>query len=322
METCFLFRIFKLISSVLPTCFVSAGIVGDINRGIGGFICAWAEDSVGTAMAELTSVGDAMCEIFAMKDSSGLGMAVNEIEGRVVSTLITSGSGIGMVICFACWLFAVLDLIIQDRISPETFIKSTARLGLGFALCASAEPIYSGIREFGNSWGDWVLTAFGGENEIELSIDFSELEGLADNWLILAMNVLMFNTVVLVCAGAMKICAYIVQITRVLEMIIRGSFLGVAFGMTADDGWRGPAGRYIKKFIAICCQGGVLILLGNTTAYLQCQLINEAFRSIGAFNLDNMGTYWSATFIAIGVGFAGLSMMFKSLGFVNDLFGA
>ncbi len=318
METCFLFRILTLISSFIPALPVFAFD----PLGIADGAIQWSKDAIDTSMGELGSVGDAMCSIYAGTDTSGLADALNTLESRITLRLCYSGAGIGMIICFACWLFAVIDLIIQDRISPETFIKSTARLALGFALCASASDIYSGCKEFGILFAQWVEEAIRGSNSVTVAIDFGELEKAKDNWPIIMLNTAMFNTVILLTAGAMKIAAYIVQVTRIIEMSIRGGFLGVAFGMIADDGWRGPGGRYIKKFLAVCCQGGVLVLLGKTVAYLQSQLMANAFSTLGAFSIENMSGYWSSTFLCIGIGFAGVSMMFKSLGYVNDLFGA
>ena len=45
-------------------------------------------------------------------------------------------------------------------------------------------------------------------------------------------------------------------------------FFPIAMGLMSDDGWRGAGGRYLKKFLAVCCQSAVLVVIGGLCAYL------------------------------------------------------
>ncbi len=315
MKTAFLIRIITFLVSLFPVIPVSADSITGIPEGV----IAWAEDNINISVAELCSTGEAMCDI--VKGEGPLASAIDGMEGKIVIPILEGSATIGLGIVVACWIFAVVELAIQDRLTPETFVKSFARLGVGMVLVMNATTIYTGLKDFGNAFGNGIEALIAGGGKFTPTITFA-LEEDKGQWILIALNTVMFNMVVLLSAGIMKIVAYIVQISRTLEFLIRGAFLGIALGMLADDGWRGPGGRYIKKFLAVCAQGGVLILIGNVIAGLQASLLETAFGSLGEFTLSNMSAYWSSVFLCVGVGFAGLSVMFKSLGYMNDVFGA
>lgn len=312
METNFLFRILTLLFSNLPVLPVSADFFG-----IGESICDWAKSSITESLKTLCGIGDTMSSIFTGGDA--LGSAVQTMQSTVVGAVMPVASSLGVVICFACWLFAIIELVIQDRLTPETFVKSMGRLVFGMVAIDLADKIFTEIAGpggFGDAFANMIKDAIPGDSATPApTFDLDP-----DEWFTAAINAILFNTVTLLATGAMTVVAYIVQITRVIEIAIRGSFLGIAVGMLADDGWKGPGGRYLKKFLAVCCQGGVLILIGAIVSSLMAGLATAAFGA--AFSIDTIGEYWTGVFMCIGVGLAGISIMFKSLGYLNDLFGA
>ncbi len=314
METNFLFRILTLLFSNLPVLPVSADFFG-----IGESICDWAKESITESIKMLVGVGKTMSDVFTGGDAYGLGAAAEAMQTSVKDALLIPACSIGTVICFACWLFAVFELVIQDRLTPETFVKSFARLVFGMVAIDLTSAIYehiAGTDGFGNLFTQMVADALKLENPtVDIAFDLDP-----DEWFTAAINAILFNTVCLLTTGVMAVVSYIVQITRIIEIAVRGSLLGIAVGMLADDGWKGPGGRYIKKFIAVCCQGAVLVLIGGIVSKLMAKLVEGAFST--PFSIDTIGQYWAALFICIGVGLAGISIMFKSLGYVNDLFGA
>lgn len=312
METNFLFRIISLLFSHLPVLPVSADFFG-----IGEAICDWAEESIKSSIGTLVGVGGTMSSVFTGGDE--LGAKIQEVQGQIFAAVNPSAASLGVVICFACWLFAVIELAIQDRLTPETFVKSMARLVFGMVAIDLASNIYefiAGEDGFGNLFAKQIEGALGDATP-EVGFDV-ELD--PDEWFVAAVNAILFNTVCLLVTGAMTVVAYIVQITRVIEISVRGGFIGIAVGMLADDGWKGPGGRYIKKFLAVCCQGGVLVLIGAVVSNIMAKCASVSFSS--AFSVDTIDLYWKGLFMCIGVGLAGISIMFKSLGYLNDLFGA
>lgn len=116
---------------------------------------------------------------------------------------------------------------------------------------------------------------------------------------------------------------YFVEVSRNIELYIRGSLLPIAAGVMSDDGWRGAGGRYIKKILALATQKIVLSLTcvmtsAMTSMYLMSELSTAAGNSIDNF----MNTSFTVIVTAIVICIAGLSFLFKSLQVVNDLWGA
>lgn len=106
-----------------------------------------------------------------------------------------------------------------------------------------------------------------------------------------------------------------------MEMSVRASFMPIAFALLADDGWRGAGGRYIRKYLAICCQSVVLCMIGGLHSIAFNKLIlvfNTNIAEGGAAD----GSVPGAMLFMFGLSFATISLMFKSIGIVNDVFGA
>lgn len=121
----------------------------------------------------------------------------------------------------------------------------------------------------------------------------------------------------------MSAAVYFVEVSRNIELYIRGSLLPIAAGVMSDDGWRGAGGRYIKKLLALATQKIVLSLTcvmtsAMTTMYLASELSAAAGTSIISF----IGSSFTVIITAIVICIAGLSFLFKSLQVVNDLWGA
>lgn len=116
---------------------------------------------------------------------------------------------------------------------------------------------------------------------------------------------------------------YFVEISRNIELYIRGSLLPIAAGVMADDGWRGAGGRYIKKILALASQKVVLSLTCvMTSAMVTKYLIAELSTAASTGILSFIGTSFTIIVTAIVICVAGISFMFKSLQVVNDLWGA
>jgi hypothetical protein len=112
---------------------------------------------------------------------------------------------------------------------------------------------------------------------------------------------------------------YIVCISRLLEMSARGCFLPIAIAMMSDDGWRGAGGRYIRKYIAVCAQGAVLVVAGTMISYGMSVAGSSMIGQLSSCGSISSFLGYLVLFIAIAI--AGVSMLFKSIGIVNDAFG-
>lgn len=344
MEMNFLLRILTLIINNLPVMPVSADWISDmIADGAEGMFYSFGDWLMGVGLSVLnwsldivSKGGDAMCGMFKNQSDGDAGVfnAINEATNTLVNTIQPIAAGIGSVISFACWLFAVIDLAIQDRLTPETFIKSTARLGVGLTLCANVGVLTKGMDDFGDAFCTSIQSAINSK-DIEVTT-FSSMEcSNPQAWVGVVIYCVLLAGFILLAGIIVVCCGYIVQITRIFEIKIRAAFMGIPFGMLADDGWKGPGARYIKKYLALCCQGGVLIIIGNLTTVLlgACSknIIDDLLKygsggGGGSLDVSAMlssgGDALLSCITLVAVALAGVSIMFKSLGYVNDVFGA
>ena len=107
----------------------------------------------------------------------------------------------------------------------------------------------------------------------------------------------------------------------------------IACALLSDDGWRGAGGRYIRKFIGICAQGAVMVVIGQLTGGIMgaiCSSMKSSMRAKVDTAIANAGTkpgfglvidIVESTVAIVGIGVACVSLMFKSIGIVNDVFG-
>lgn len=124
---------------------------------------------------------------------------------------------------------------------------------------------------------------------------------------------------------AIKVLVYVIAFTRLIELCARGCFIPIAAGLVSDDGWRGAGGRYFRKFLAICSQSAILVVIGKIASYALGTIGNSILTNLpslvtaGTMGILNIGGQLA---IMIGIGIAMVSVMFKSIGIVNDAFGA
>lgn len=114
-----------------------------------------------------------------------------------------------------------------------------------------------------------------------------------------------------------------IELSRIVELFIRGSLLPIAAGVMADDGWRGAGGRYFKKVLALATQKLVLSLSCVITSAMVTSYLMSALESTKGGNVwEFVGESFITIITACAVAVAGVNFMFKSLQVMNDLWGA
>lgn len=246
---------------------------------------------------------------------------------------------VGAAIAMAFFLIQLLELTTQERFTIEFFIKFFGKLVISIALILACKTITEQLWNFGEAFTSLINknyttvtagTTLGNSSEaLKDKLNDNSQEGNSDKqqFIDAAVNeykdvntislILEFGVVGLVLylmSLILIIVVYIVSFTRVLEMSVRAVFMPIAFALLSDDGWRGAGGRYIKKFIAICAQGAVLILIGEVASFA----ILTSMTTVGS----NNGNFLMSIVIDLGIAYAGISMMFRSIGIINDVFGA
>lgn len=288
--------------------------------------------SIGTIAAETTS-------------STSNGTLISQISDQLKSATSAfiptlQSLGFALVICF--FIIQLIELTMSERLTLELFMKSFAKVGVGIGLVFAAPNIYTLLIEFADAFTsdiagvNYSITA---TNKLDqLAID-SIIKDIMTNycantassiWIaLLAVGVLCAIIVSLV-AAILIVIVYVINITRIIELNIRGCLLPIGFALLADDGWRGAGGRYIRKFLAVAAQGAALALVGKITSGILDLASNEMFTSLTELSnlgtLDGLGILVSTLLggfaVMLAAGVASIGAMFKSQQIINDAFGA
>ena len=275
-------------------------------------------------------------------DGGGV-MASAEAQMR---TIITNGmnamQGVGLAIALLFFIISMIELAQSERFTLEVFIKFFAKLVIAIALIFYCDELVTGIHNFGGVLTDWVagINLAGTSGNVTTIIDGYKFDGSAGEyfiaatkgvgWIMMIFEGILITLIMSIVCLVVYIISYIIALTRLLEMGVRGVFLPVAFGLIADDGWRGAGGRYIRKYLAVVCQSAVLVLIGKIMGTIIYKTANEKMAAAMTYTsgqgvmgtLTDMGTPFGLLFFCLGVAIAGVSVMFKSIGIINDVFGA
>lgn len=309
-----------------------------------GRICG---DMIGWVFSIFLNVGDTISDVASFK---GVGSTVEgQYGGTVLNNIWTSLDGgvksciealqpVGLALCMLFFIISLLELAMSERMTMEYFIKYLSKLVIGVAAVYYAPKIWEVVVEFGDALGNLV-------KGLPFSVNSSSLEdiqtqlsdGLAESfskmtlqtgaaiWIGLMLVCFALFPIVGICGVGMTVVAYIVAFSRVLELCVRGVFLPIACSLLSDDGWRGAGGRYIRKILALSCQGAVLSIIGLVTSNIICLAGSHMVTDFAEVAFDGLfdcvGTLMGGFALILGVGFACISLMFKSIGLVNDVFG-
>ena len=350
MEPNFLSRLLYTIFENLPIIPVAGFGLMEMMMGLGGVLINLSLEALQTAISSTNSI--------LVGDKGGtLGFVTDNLSTMTTRALLITRP-LAAIIAFVCWVIGLYELLVQDRLTPETLVKSLARFGVVFVLSDNTFTIYTFIKGFGKGlnedfMGVFTTTGTGAALDAGNTIKVTTLqESLAElatpegfisstllnavtmaggTWILPLVYAIIIAIPILLFAGAYYLTICLIQCSRLIELEIRAMFLPISFALLADDGWRGAGGRYIKKFVAICCQGVILIGLGGMAQTLMMTVIknecSELFCGSMVQLLDNLANLDpGGIFIGIcmmwGVGIAIISLMFKSINLVNEVFGA
>lgn len=304
---------------------------------LGQAICGFCAEKYSSTFETLAEVGTSIAEISHTND--GINATIWGTLKNVVETTIDGLMPFGYALCVLFFMISLIELAMSERMTLEFFVKYLSKLVIGVCAVYYSQYIYEHVFGLGNAlttlMGNLFTISSSGQTIAEqmesLGIDAQSLteqfqsimgDDGANGWIGLLMSTVSMIIPLNLAALVLKIVAYVVGFTRILEMSIRACFLPVACALISDDGWRGAGGRYIRKFIAICAQGGVLVCIGNITTKLMIGVTAESFNTLAYGSFDEVLKTFTQTIVVIfGFGIASISLMFKSIGIVNDVFG-
>lgn len=261
----------------------------------------------------------------------GLGSIVRDsliggTTGEVTDIVVTKGKdimmqmqGIGMAIAVLFFLISMVELTTQDRMNIEVFVKFFAKLAIAFGVILYLDRIVIGVYEFGSALTgviDYAGRGINLDNEIENAI---MAESASAAWGGVNVIVDLLKTVIsmfpmLILSSLMILLCYVVSFSRIIELGVRTMFLPIAVALISDDGWRGAGGRYIRKFVALVCQAAVLVGIAVIT--------DLALEAAAVASIGKLGGMSQCVALMVGCAIACIAIMFKSIGIVNDVFGA
>lgn len=244
------------------------------------------------------------------EELEGVGKLAIDVSGsNFFNALIAVGSSL-----LLCMFFIhLLESALKDRNDPDSLVKEIAMLGV-YAIVIVCLPsiinscvtIIDGVLNLVNK-GILPITEKGGTPLTEISQYKTNDEKL----ITMVFDAVIFKIVGTIIMFVVKCVCSVVVITIKIEIAIRTALMPLAVGFIAEDGWRGPGGRYIKKWCA---------------CFFQCVIMALAFKAYGLVVISSMGSKADggagSFFVAVlAGGFALVGICTKSGQLANDVMG-
>ena len=307
------------------------------------------------AMDGLASISNAAD---GMYKASWLINVTKSLRSLCTTKIIPAMGGIGIAIAATFFLISIIHLVTEDRFTPEFLAKFFAKLAISVAVVMWSDVILEAIVDFGDAFSNiltgWTtsdfLTGKGDLDDAKISfarefrksceltfdIKYNATTGVWSGKggglfvaLGAALSMLLISAVLmlisLVAVPIVTGIVFFVEISRNLELYVRGSFLPIAAGVMADDGFKGAGGRYFKKILALATQKIVISLTCVITGAMISAFFIDAFAKIDGSKVSPTAFLSSTAqtlLLALIIGAAGVGFLFKSLQVVNDLWGA
>ncbi len=244
--------------------------------------------------------------------------------------------GVGSILLLCMFYIHLLESALKDRGDPDSLFKEIAMLGVYAIVILCLDQIIPAC----TSITDGVLNLTQNTSIISLSNESGGTEGDGNKkktdeevkseletavfgtdhsrkLIIMIFDAIIFKLVGTIVMFVVKCICSITIITIKIEIAIRTALMPLAVGFIAEDGWRGPGGRFIKKWCA---------------CLMQTVIIAIAFQAYGAVVFMSMGGVGTgggaggsgggAFFVALlSGGFALAGICIKSGQLANDVMG-
>lgn len=217
------------------------------------------------------------------------------------------------------FLLALVDLGMSERMTLDSFVKFFARLAVGIFMIDNCQNFLN----LGSAIADWM------GNLINSNGSMGSGAGSAKNTFDMINSIMpddgfarLQNGATVAMASAMQwiplLLILTVLLSRLMEMCIRGALMPIAFSFVTEEGWRGTAIRYLKRYIALLAMGPLIKVVFEAGDWLT--------RGINASMAQNGALAAGAFFLSIGVncaiGLAEVGMIKKLQSVVSEAFGA
>lgn len=301
-------------------------------------ILGWVASLLYNAFNTLCNLGQNVSEIVRGIDGdTQLSNISTLVHQSVRDYAIPALQGIGYAVALLFFILALIELVRNERMTMEMFIKFFINLFVAIFFIYQSPNLYMAVIELGDGLGELCTNVFrdAGVWEIpsptkltELFVYYSELpkeDPRYMNWIAAMLLGIVAAAPVYLITLIMTAVTYVIAFTRLIELSVRGAFLPIGFSLLSDDGFKGAGGRYFRKFIAICAQVAALVMIAQITTLIigavGNNILTESILSTGA-DAPSFFTLIGQIVIVLGAAFGCISVMFKSIGLINDVFGA
>ena len=214
------------------------------------------------------------------------------------------------IIAMMFFIIALVELGSSDRMNLDMFIKFFAKLGCAFFLIENSDYMLqfaSGVEQALNeAVASLSATGDAGADLIQTVIDSAPTE-----WYTRVMQ-----TIPNLLGGLAEIVAFgfilTTLLSRLMELTVRGAFMPIAFAFVTEEGWRGTAIRYFKKYIALLATGPMI------------SVIFKMGKSLSASLMEGLGDYQSIILhvgLNVIIAIAEVGMIKRGSEIMNDVFG-
>lgn len=232
-------------------------------------------------------------------------------EGGSATGIMQYMCSIGISIALIFFLISILQLVTEDRFTPEFLVKFFAKFIIAFCVILWSPDILAYIIDFGDALAVDVAQKARGLLGTTETFDPAALEALIKNHAIWHYKNVGWDgwTGVGTKSGAkgmdlwgvweafkfwiegsmlgiFKFISYLLNavvmlivLTRIMELYIRGAFFPIAAGLMSDDGWRGTGGRYFRKLMSLATQSAAIMMVANVFSVMMQAAIGSIFAS-------------------------------------------
>lgn len=263
---------------------------------------------------------------------------LSDIEKTLRDFVVGTDSDMGMMgylcsiaiaISMIFFLISIIQLVTEDRFTPEFLVKFFAKFIIAFCIILWSPKILAAMIDFGDALARAIASGASGLSEDTGGFNPDALEAVVKNhslyhyknvgwdnwpregWLSVSaksdaakMEVWgLFESLQFWIEGAMlgifKFLSYLLNaivmfivVSRIIELYVRGAFLPIAAGLMSDDGWKGSGGRYFRKLMSLATQTAAVVLVASVFGVITKTAIGSIFTSsiLGKYGVTHCST--------------------------------
>lgn len=221
---------------------------------------------------------------------------------------------IGIMLVVLFFLLDLLDKTAQGDMTLEKMIPSFIKFGIGAFFVLQTRDFYLTFIKFGDAFlSETASIAEGNANMVQFG---DILDGQTTAGKLLTAILCIFPWLV---GQVCTLLIYFTAISRGIEIALRFSFIPMAVADVYGQGTNSTGFRYLKKFMALCLQGGAILILLSLTNVIFVTAFSEV-SDLGEFSeVFSIIGFAITTILPIECAMTGLVL--RSQQIINDVLG-